>query len=181
MNKAELLSLANKGKVEINGIPLEIVVRPSSVDGEPWIEISVDPLSPLHQPLLLGEKWVEHITDEECEALPLALEEYKRKADEFCEQAKSVVKAKFNPDGSFNYTSPLPDFEKEILKDYPRLLKQSEKEQHHIVFIGDEKAYWRAPGNFTLELDGVQYVPHWSYWLDCAYYIADEQIKKIGG
>ena len=180
MNKAELLSLANKGNVEINGIPLEVIVRPAA-DGEPWLDINVEPLSPLHQPLNLGGKWVEYITDEECEELPEALVKYKKEAEEFCKKAESVVKAKLNPDGSFSFESPLPDFYKEALKEYPSLLKRVEKERHPIVFIGDEKEYWRAPGKFTLELNGVQYKPHWSYWLDCSYYIADALIKKIGG
>ena len=179
MNKAELLSLANKGKVEIAGFPLEVIVRPDS-DGDPWLEIKVDPLSPLHQPLNLGNKWVEYITDEECAELPDALAEYKRKADEFCEQAKRVVKAEFNPDGSYSFTE-VPESVKDDYKEWPRILKRILREKHRIAFIGKEKEYWRAPGNYTLELNGVQYVPHWSYWLDCAYYIADENIKRIGG
>lgn len=180
MNKAELLSLANKGKVEINGIPLEIVVRPSSVDGEPWIEITVDPLSPLHQPLRLGSKWVEYITDEECAELPLALEEYKRRADEFCEKAKRVVKAELYSDDAYHFTE-VPESVKDELRAWPRVLKRFLQGVHRIDFIGQEKEFWRAPGKFTLELNGIQYVPHWSYWLECVYYIADDQIKRIGG
>lgn len=180
MNKAELLALANIGKTEINGIPLEVIVRPSAVDGDPWIEIHVDPLSPLHLPLILGQKWVEYITDEECEQLPAELEKYKKEAEEFCEKAKTVVKAKSNPDGSYSLVD-VPDAVKEEWKDYPKILKSWMREKKRIVFIGDEKEHWRAPGKFTLELDGVKYEPHWSYWLDCTYYIADEQIKRIGG
>lgn len=179
MNKAELLSYANKGKVEIGGVLVEVIVRPSSFDGTPWIEIHADPLSPLHQPLVLGGKWVEYITEEEVEELPQAIEEYKRKADEFCEQAKTVVKAKFNPDGTFTFTD-VPEKVQENLRDYPSALKKWLKERHHIVFINDEKEEWYAAGHFTLDLDGVLYEPHWSYWLDRAYYIADEQIKQKG-
>lgn len=177
MNKAELLALANKGKVEINGIPLEVIERPDS-DGDMWLEIRVDPLSPLHQPLILGNKWSEYITDEECEELPEALEKYKKEAEEFCEKAKTVVKAKINPDGSYNFTE-VPDSVKGNFKDYPSALKQWLHERRHIVFINDNKKEWRAPGKFTLELDGVQYVPHWSYWLNCTYYEADDYIRMV--
>lgn len=176
MNKAELLSLANKGKVEINGFPLVVIVRPDA-DGDDWLEINVEPLSPLHQPLQLGNKWVEYITDEECEELPGALEKYKKEADEFCEKAKTVVKGKLNPNGTISITEVPDDMAKDF-EENPKVLKCWLKERKNIVFIGNEKEYWRAFGKFTLELDGVQYVPHWSYWLDCAYYIADEQIRK---
>ena len=177
MNKSELLALANKGKVEINGIPMEVVVRPSAFDGTDWIEINVEPLSPLHQPLVLGNKWVEYITDEECAELPGALEKYKKEAEEFCEKAKTVVKAKFNPDGSYSLVD-VPDAVKEEYKDYPKILKSWMREKKHIVYIGNDKQYWQAPGNFTLELDGVKYEPHWSYWMNCAYYEADDRIRK---
>jgi len=176
MTKAELLSLANKGKTEINGYPLEVKVYPSSLDGTPWLEIEVEPLSPLHQPLRLGEKWVEYITDEECAELPEALDKYKREADAFCEQAKTIVKATLNNDGTVTFTD-IPKSIKENFKDYPSAFKKWSKERHHINFIGKDKAQWYAVGNFTLDLDGVQYVPHWSYWLNCAYYETTSQIK----
>ncbi len=178
MNKQELLSLANKGKVDINGFPLEVIVRPCVSFGDPWIDIIVEPLSPLHLPLVLGGKWVEYITDEECAELPAALEEYKRKADEFCESAKTVVKAELNDDGTYTFTD-VPDSVKESYKEYPSALKRWLKQKHHIHIIGKEKTEWKAPGTFTLELNGVRYVPHWSYWLDCAYYKVDDQIKTI--
>ena len=178
MNKAELLALANKGKVEINGIPLEVIVRPSAVDGTDWIEINVEPFTPLHQPMNLGNKWVEYITDEECAELPGALEKYKKEAEEFFEKAKTVVKAKTNPDGSYSFTE-VPDSVKENFKDYPSALKQWLREKKNIVFIGTDKLYWYAPGTFTLELDGVTYKPHWSYWMDCTYYLASDKLRKV--
>ncbi len=177
MTKCELLSLANKGKTEINGIPLEIKVFPSSMDGTPWIEIYVEPLSPLHQPLILGQKWVEHLTDEECEELPEALNQYKQEAEAFCKRAETVVKATMNTDGTFTFTE-VPETVKANFAEYPSALKRWMKEKHHINFIGNEKEYWYAPGDFTLELDGVRYVPHWSYWLNCTYYKTTKQIQK---
>lgn len=167
MTKNELIALANIGKTEINGIPLEVKVFPSSVDGTPWIEIHVEPLSPLHPPLLLGQKWLEYVTEEECAELPEWLERYKREADEFCEKAKRIVKATSNPDGTYNITE-LPDSLIEEYQDYP--LKRWLKQKHAIKYIGNEEKYWYAPDVFTLELDGIRYTPHWSYWLNCAYY-----------
>ena len=167
MNKADLLSLANKGKTEINGYPLEVKVFPCC--GDPWIEIHVDPLSPLHPPLILGQKWLEYVTDEECAELPEWLDRYKREAEEFCREAETVVKATMNPDGTYSFTD-VPEKVKENFADYPSALKQWLKQKHPIIPIGKENA-WRAPGNFTLELDGVQYVPHWSYWLGLPYYL----------
>lgn len=178
MNKQDLLSLANIGKTEINGFPLEVKVFPSSADGTPWIEIIVEPLSPLHPPLLLGQKWVEYITDEECAELPEWLAKYKRQAEEFCEQAKTVVKATWNADGSYRFTD-VPDSVKDNFKEYPSALKKWLKDRHYIRPVGKDKEHWYAPGIFTLELDGIQYVPRWSYWLDCPCYEVDEKIKSI--
>jgi hypothetical protein len=169
MTKNELLALANIGKTEIHGYPCEVKVYPSSVDGTPWLEIHFDPLSPLHQPLILGNLWVEYITEEDCAGLPEALDKYKREADEFCREAKTIVKATLNADGTYTFTD-VPEAVRANFSNYPSALKRWLKQKHYITPIKDDKEYWYAPGNFTLELDGVQYVPHWSYWLDCAYY-----------
>lgn len=174
MNKNELLSLANKGKTEINGFPLEVKIT-TCVDS-PFLEIIVAPLSPLHPPLRLGGKWVEYITEEECAELPEWLNRYKREADEFCERAKTVVKATLNTDGTYTFTD-VPESVKANFADYPSALKRWLKQKHHINFIGNDKEHWYAQGDFTLELDGVQYLPHWSYWLNCTYYESTKQIQ----
>lgn len=172
MTKAELLNLANKGKTKINGISLEVVVFPSSLDGTPWLEIHVDALSPLHQPLVLGQKWVEYITDKECMELPTALLKYQEEANLFCEQAKQIVKAKTNSDGTYSFID-VPVSVQDNFRDYPSALKKWLKDKHHIFYVNDKKTEWFAEGNFTLELDGVLYVPHWSYWLDRPYYLTN--------
>ena len=118
MTKTELLSLANKGKTQINGYPLEVKVYPSSLDGTPWIEITVDPLSPLHLPLVLGQKWVEYVTEEECAELPVWLDKYKQEAEDFCRKAETVVKATLNDDGTFTFTD-VPESVQEEWSDFP--------------------------------------------------------------
>lgn len=178
MTKNELLALANIGKTEINGYPCEVKVYPSSVDGTPWLEIHFDPLSPLHLPLILGNLWVEYITEEMCEELPEALDKYKREADEFCREAETIVKATLNEDGTYTFTD-VPESVKSNFADYPSALKRWLKQKHNISLIKDDQEYWYAPGHFTLELDGVKYVPHWSYWLDRAYYEVTEQIREV--
>lgn len=177
MTKKELLALANIGKTKINGYPLEVKIFPSSVDGTPWIEIYVEPLSPLHQPLILGQKWVEFVTEEECAELPEWLDRYKLQADLFCEKAKNVVKATLNDDGTYTFTD-IPEAVKKEFAGLPHFFKRWSKEKHTITFIGNEQKYWYAPDIFTLDLDGVQYVPHWSYWLDKAYYINSNEQKE---
>ena len=173
MTKNELLALANKGRTEINGYPLEVII--TKCCGDPWIEINVEPLSPLHRPLILGQKWLEYVTEEECAELPEWLDRYKREAEEFCKQAQTVVKATLNQDGTYTFVD-VPETVKEDFKDYPSHLEKWLNEKHYINFIDKEQKYWYAPGHFTLEIDGVKYVPHWSYWLNCAYYESTEQI-----
>lgn len=183
MNKAELLSLANKGKTQIAGVSLEILVYPSSVDGKDFIEIIGDPF-PLHTPLRLGGVWVEYITDEDCAEIEPSLERYKREADEFCEKAKRVVKATLDKNGKI-YIIDMPD---SVKKDWdglpPSYLKNYLKRFHPIHYIDDRihspnKDYWFAIGKFTLDLDGELFIPHWSYWLDRAYYESTERIKNV--
>lgn len=173
MTKSDLLSLANIGKTEINGIPLEVVVYPSSLDGTPWLEIHVDPLSPLHQPLILGQKWVEYITEDECKELPDALLKYKTEADQFCEQAKRVVKGTMNSNAEIKLTEIPNEVKAEFDEISPTCFRQWAKATHKLNKIKDANA-WYALGNFTLDLDGVRYVPHWSYWLDRPYYVIEE-------
>ena len=181
MNKTDLLNLANKGEVEIEGIPLEVIIKPSSLDGTDWIEIHVKPFSNLHRPLLLGQKWVEHITDEECAELPSALLKYKKEAEEFCEKAKRIIKAKRNEDITYSFT----DVPQSVLDDWQKVLKTSlalnqwKNGRQVIRFVDQKHQEWYAPDIFTLELDGVLYEPHWSYWLERVYYIADDKIREL--
>lgn len=179
MNKKELLELANKGTTKIAGIDVEIIVKPSAFDGKDWIEIKVAPLSPLHCPLLLGQQWVEFITDKECEELESALIKYKQDAEVFCEQAKRIVKATVTKDKEILIID-MPDSVKSDWAGYPNILKQITTKPHKVVFLGKEYENWKALGNFTIDIDGNIYQPHWSYWLDCAYYIADNKIKSLG-
>lgn len=177
-NKADLLKLANKGKIELCGVKAEIKIYPSSVDGTDFIEIIVDPLSPLHLPLTLGGKWLEYVTDEECAEVEDAIERYKAEAAEFVELAAREATAHSTPDGCYVFDC-IPE---EIAKDwegYPRLFRTIAKEKHRIAFIDNDRMYWHTLGVFTVIIDGVKYVPHWSYWLDRSYYIADDHIRSV--
>lgn len=171
MKKKDLLSLANKGRTEIHGFPCEVTVKPCV--GDPFLTMKFEPLSPLHQPLILGQQWVEYITEEECEELEKALNRYKAEADAFCEEAKTVIKATMNEDGTYSMID-IPEKVKEDFKDYPSAFKSWSRQRFNIRPIKDSPEAWYAPGNYTLDLDGVQYVPHWSYWLNCPYYLFKE-------
>lgn len=171
MKKQDLLALANNGRTEIHGFPCEVTVKPCV--GDPFLTIKFEPLSPLHQPLILGQKWVEYITDEECEEIEEALNRYKAEADAFCEEAKTVIKATINEDGTYSMID-IPGKVEENFKDYPSAFKSWSRQRFHIRPIKDSPEAWYAPGNYTLDLDGVQYVPHWSYWLNCPYYLFKE-------
>lgn len=179
MNKKELLELSNKGITKIAGIDVEIIVKPSTFDGKDWIEIKVAPLSPLHCPLLLGQQWVEFITDKECEELEPALIKYKKEAEYFCEQAKRIVKATITDNQEILITD-MPDSVKSDWACYPNILKQITTKPHKVVFLGKDHENWKALGNFAINIDENIYHPHWSYYLDFAYYIADDKIKSLG-
>ena len=169
MNKKELCALANTGKTNIGGVDVYVTIKPGPIDGSPWIEITACELSPLHQSLILGQKWCEFVTDEECAELPAALARYKAEAETFCEKAKRIVKCHTVGENAYQIDE-VPDDVKEDWKAFPATLKRFTHETHKKLYIDSTKHYWYAPGIFTLELDGVRYVPHWSYYLDRAYY-----------
>lgn len=181
MTKSELIALANKGKQTLCGVTANIIIRPDS-DGEDWIEIEIEPLSPLHQPLRLGDKWVKFITDDECAELEPAIERYKKSAAKFFKDAQRVVKATVQ-DGQLQI-SELPEDVKsdwdfiDVNEEKERYIKRFCKLPHPVSFIGKGKTYFRALGVFTLDIDGHLYVPRWSYWLDCPYYLADDFIRE---
>lgn len=179
MNKKELFELANKGTVKIAGVEVEIIIKPSAADGKDWIEIKGAPLSPLHCPLQLGGKWFEFVTDEECEELESALIKYKEDAKRFCEQAKRVVKATITKDGKIPITD-MPESVKSDWAEFPKMLNEFITKPHKVSFLGKEHENWKAFGNFSIDIEGNIYQTHWSYWLDCAYYIADNKIKSLG-
>lgn len=181
MTKAELFSLANKGRVEIGGVPCVVDIHPDR-NGELFIDIEVDGLSSLHDTAHFGGKWWEYVTDEECAELPGALQKCKQNADRFFEEAQREVKAHFNADKQI-VIDDMPDSVKAdwqaLEHDYPGITKRFIRQAHPVRFINKEQKEWFALGNFTLDIGGKKYVPRWSFWLDRAYYQTDEHMKGI--
>lgn len=174
MTKSELYELSKKGTVEIGGVPCRVEIKPDK-DGDLWCSVIVENISPLHATAVFGGKLWKYVTDDECEELPGALKECKRKADEFCEDAKRVVKAHFNSEKKIVIDEiPFPAKE-----GFEGLRKIFLREKHRVQFIDNEKTNWHALGHFTLDIDGHKYVPHWSFWLDRAYYKTDEYLKGV--
>lgn len=181
MTKQELIELSKKGKTQIAGFPCEVKIKREK-DGDLFIEIVFEPLSPLHQPLYLGGVWLDYVSDEEVEHLEDAVLQYKAEADDFCRKAERVCKAKLSKDGQHFVMTEIPDSVKadwdEIEKVLPNAFKHFAKEEHPFFFLDKEKKAWRG-FRFSLDIEGHLYTPKWSYWLDQPYYEVDEFIKSI--
>ena len=150
MNKAELFALANKGKIELCGLQVEIVIRESAGNNGEWIEIFVEPINEYTAPFVLGEKWTEYVTEEECEEFVPALEKYKAKMEAFALKANSkIVKLKT------------------VSKDWVSAI-ENEKEQYKLTIYGDH--FEIVNMETIIELDGIAYKPVWSEYLDKAVY-----------
>jgi hypothetical protein len=163
MDKKELLSLANKGPVKIGDITAEIVVRPSALDGTPWLEIEVEQFTPFAAPLHLGDQWVEYITDEACDEIPRSLNRYKEAALAFEARAKART-VRLKP-----FTSDC-----EILID-----ADDNSKKPKLYRIKNFKDHFEIPGlECMIELNGITYAPVWSYWLDRACYRYPEQRRE---
>ena len=66
MTKNELTALANKGVVQIGGYNAEVIIRESAGNNGEWIEIFIEPVNGHTAKAMLGGKWLEYVTDEEC-------------------------------------------------------------------------------------------------------------------
>lgn len=179
MKKDKLLSYKNGDKIEIDGVKLQVEI--TECCDSPFLKFKMQPITPLHLETYLGGKWIEYITDEECETFEDEVRKHKQEALEFLEKSKRIVKATLTTDNRIKIIE-LPESVKADWDFYDnaeqkeRALKRFVRETHPITFVTKEKTEFFAIGNFTLDLDGVLYVPHWSYWLDRAYYIATQQI-----
>lgn len=82
-------------------------------------------------------------------------------------------------------TYSFTDVPQSVLDDWQKVLKTSlalnqwKNGRQVISFVDQKHQEWYAPDIFTLELDGVLYEPHWSYWLERVYYIADDKIREL--
>ena len=159
MTKEKLLSYKNGDTIEIDGVKLQVEI--TECCDAPFLAFKMQPITPLHLETYLGGKWIEYITDEECENFEDGVRKHKQKALEFLEKSKRVVKATLTKGGRIK----IIDLPESVMADWDFYDNVAQKETEFF-----------ALGDFTLDLDGVLYTPHWSYWLDSAYYIATQQI-----
>lgn len=173
MTKNELLSHANGEVFEIEGVKLRLEVTKCA--GDDFLKITMLPITPLHTTTYLGNKWIEYITEEECAEFESEIKKHKERALKFYEDAKRVVKATKTADNNIKIIE-LPENVKSDWNFYEddetreKAINRFMRNTHPIRFIDKDEKEFFALGNFSLDLDGVIYTPHWSYWLDRAYY-----------
>lgn len=179
MTRQEFLEKANKGIVSIEGVNLEIEIRPDK-DGDDFISIYMHPITELHTPTYLGQKWLKYTSESEFYSFESEIKKHRETAEQFYKKAKRVVKATIK-DGYIK----ILDYPENVRKDWSFYEDEEEKENaikryircaHPVRFIGNKKTEFCALGDFTVDIDGHLYIPHYSYWLGCTYYIADDYI-----
>jgi hypothetical protein len=184
MTLEKILEHANGEPWTVEGVTLDVIVS-KCLDSD-FLQFKMHPITELHAPSYLGGKWIEYITAEELADFENEIKRHREKAEEFYRQAQRVAKATLLKNGRIQ----ILDYPENIQSDWnfyeneerrAKAIKQFVKHSHPIRFIGDKKTEFYALGNFSIDLDGVLYVPHWSYWLDRPYYITTTQILESAG
>ena len=166
MTLEKILEHANGEPWTVEGVTLDVIVS-KCLDSD-FLQFKMHPITELHPPSYLGGKWIEYIT-----------------AEEFYRHAHRVAKATLK--NGYIKILELPesiraDFDfYEDKESREKAIKRYIQNLHPIKFIDDNKSEFFALGDFSLDIDGVLYVPHWSYWLDRPYYITTQQIIENMG
>ena len=173
MKKADFLALANIGVIEVEKVKLEVEIKPDA-DGLDFIKIKMHPITPLHDLTFLGRKWLKYTDESEFLTFESEIKKHKEQAQEFYNKAQRIVKATMTKKGI-----KILDLPESVQKDWDfyenaeekeRAIKRFIKEPHKMVYIDKDEKTFYALGCFSLHLDGVLYVPRWSYWQARPYY-----------
>jgi len=160
MTKKEVISLANKGVVQIGGYNAEIIIRDSAGDNGDWIEIIIEPINEHTVKAILGGKLLEFVTDEECGELEEGIKKiYDKMAAqaEICSREPKTLK--------YNKSDPST-----VFSDNKKLYKIVQYPDHFeiLVIYNGEADY---PINIPVRIDDKIYLPVWSWWLDRGCYM----------
>lgn len=160
MKKQELLDLAGKGYIKIgNG---EIKVEMKKVLDSDFIDITQKAINEYTTDHEFNGGFVEYITDEGCEPLEENIEKvYEKmlKQVEICRREPLVLTSIKNSDY----------FKGKNKKTY---IKHNEKDHFEICTICNGEADFAI--NVPILLDGVLYLPVWSWWLGKGCYLIKE-------
>ena len=184
MTLEKILEHANGEPWTVEGVTLDVILTKCA--GDDFLRFNMHPITELHTAADLGGKWLEYITAEELADFENELKSHREKAEEFYRQAQRVAKATLK--NGYIKILELPESIRADFDFYEdkerreKAIKRYIQNLHPIKFINDKKSEFFALGNFSIDLDGVLYVPHYSYWLDRPYYIATQQIiESVGG
>ena len=174
MNKNDILSLANKGKQRYEDFEFEVITHTDN-DGDETLNVTLFPVNEYSDYVYFGGGWVKYYEDEDYEqllpAMQKAVEKMKRQAD--------IVNS--------SHVLRLTDLHKEdnhcnhLLKGIDNkniYVIQHLKDKDGKVFgfqVLTTSKWWGGyepdcPINIKIEIDGVKYIPVWSFWLNGAVY-----------
>lgn len=183
MTLEKILEHANGEPWTVEGVTLDVIVS-KCLDSD-FLQFKMHPITELHAPSYLGGKWIEYITAEELADFENEIKRHREKAEEFYRQAQRVAKATLK--NGYIKILELPESIRADFDFYEdkerreKAIKRYIQNLHPIKFINDKKSEFFALDNFSIDLDGVLYVPHWSYWLDRPYYMTTPQIIENMG
>lgn len=173
MNKQELLNLANKGAVTIDGITFEVKTHESSIGGE-ILNVILLPINEFSDPAYFGGGWHEYYTDEDVQELFPAMKKAAQKM-EYQAQRQKIKPIEFidlnKEDRHCNHLIKRKDNDKIYVL---QKIKDSNKNYTAFQILTANK--WEqgyepcAPINCPIILEGTIYKPIWSFWLDGAIY-----------
>lgn len=174
MNKNDFLSVANKGKQQYEDFQFEVSIRQDN-DGDDIIDITLYPINEYTTEVHFGGVWLKYLKDEDFDEL---LPNMRKTVDKMKHQAEIIT------------SKPLLKLKNLNKEDYHcnHLLKGVDNKKTYVMQNLKDKdgkvfgfqvltgTRWSegiepdCPINVKIELDGVEYVPVWSFWLDSAIY-----------
>ena len=178
MNKNDILSLANKGKQKYEDFEFEVTTHTDN-DGAEMLNVTLFPVNEYSDYAYFGGGWVKYYKDEDFEQLIPAMKE-------------AVKKMKLQADIATSWQIlRLTDLHKEDrhcnhlfkgIDNKKTFTIQHLKDKDGKVFgfqVLTTSNWWGGykpdcPINIKIDIDGVKYIPVWSFWLNGAVY-------KLGG
>lgn len=174
MNKNDIISLVNKGKQKYEDFEFEVTTHTDS-DGDEMLNVKLFPVNEYADCAYFGGGFIKYYKDEDFEQLMPAMKEAVKKMKRQADIATSW------------HILRLTDLHKED-RHCNHLLKgidtkntfviQRLKDKDGKVFgfqVLTTSKWWGGyepdcPINIKIEIDGVKYIPVWSFWLNGAVY-----------
>jgi hypothetical protein len=165
MNKTELLNLAGKGYVDINGKQVEVTIS-KALDSD-YIHITQKAINPYTTDHDFSGGWIEFIEDKDVKELEAAFDkvhEKMLKQAEICKQSPLILSTISGSDYLKSATG------------IKYIVQRPASDHFEICVLSNGEADYAI--NRPVTIDGKLYLPLWSWWLDKGCYMTNQSYAE---